>query len=74
MNSDAVIGLLAIVGGALWLWHLVVGLRTGEMESPGVMFVRGSRTRSPIRFWLLGAFNLIWLIAAVVMIAHLSAF
>jgi hypothetical protein len=66
--SDTVIGLIALVGGVLLIWHLIIGFSTGDMESPGMAFLRGNRTKSPVRFWFLAAYNLIFSVAAVVVL------
>lgn len=58
--GNALFSSLMLVGGAIFTWYLVVGLRTGEMEAPGSVFLFGSRTQRPLSFWLLAAFNFIF--------------
>jgi len=68
--TDTIIGFLALFGSVLFGWHLVGGLKSGEMDSPTMVFVQGNRVSSPVRFWVLTLHNSIFLVGSIFILGN----
>jgi hypothetical protein len=68
--SDTIIGFLALFGSAIFAWHLIAGLKSGDMDSPNMLFAKGNRVHSPVRFWLLTGHNSIFLLGSIFILGN----
>ena len=68
--TDTIIGFLALFGSGVFAWHLIAGLKSGEMDSPTLIFIQGNRLRSPVRFWLLTLHNSIFLTGGIFLLGN----
>ncbi|HRE34063.1 MAG: hypothetical protein BGO58_06560 [Sphingopyxis sp. 65-8] len=53
-------------------YYLWAGFRTKTMEAPGVGYLAGHRTESPILFWFCTAFNGIMFVVTIIIAAKLA--
>lgn len=68
--NDTIIGFLALFGSAIFAWHLIAGLKSGDMDVPVTGFVQGNRVSSPTRFWFCTVYNSIFLLGGIFILGN----
>jgi hypothetical protein len=59
-----------MLGIVLAGWQIAEGLRSGKISAVGQVYATAERSKQPVRFWFFLAFNLILIVAGLLLLSR----